>query len=332
MSTLEKILQRAAGGAALKKAVYPVADRLLEGYGAWRMRDYDIRNTVALVSTGRGGSTWLAEQVMSLPNRVLVWEPLHLGNNPGVRELGVGWNTYLLPETEALALESYLERLFTGRAFSTRTLTSLNFDARSFLRPEGIVVKFVQAHLLLPWLTRRFPVPVVGLIRHPCAVVASQLRHNDAWASVDKSRLDVDPRLLADQPDVARAFETIETRVDALAFAWGIKTRALVRSPGRLLVAYEALLEDPASEAQRIFTYIGQTPPPDIAARIRRPSATTNSVVSYEGWEDRLTAWRRSLTVEDQERILAMAHRLGVTCYGVDPRPDLSLVASPDPS
>lgn len=330
MSAVERILRKAVNVPAVKRVAYPVADRVLEGYGAWRMRDYDIRDTVALVSTGRGGSTWLAELVTSLPNRVLIWEPLHLGNNPAVRDLGVGWNTYLPPEAEAPELEAYLARLLTGRALNTRTLTSLNFRASSLLRPEGIVVKFVQIHLMLPWFAERFPVPVVGLVRHPCAVVASQLRHGKGWASLTKEKLDVDPALLADHPHIARAFESIETTAQALAFAWGIKTWALIRANRRLLVAYESLLEGPVAEAQRVFDYIGNPLPPGTAAQVRLPSATTNAEADYDGWQDRLTAWQRTLSPKDQEQILTMAHDLEVTCYGEGPRPDFSGTTSPD--
>lgn len=179
MTALERVLRKAVGHSAIRRGLCPPADALLERYVAWRMRGDDIRQTVALVSTGRGEPTRLAGQVTSLPNRTLTWGALHLVNNSAVRHLGVDRNTY----------------------------------------------------------------------------------------------------------------------------------------------------PDPEATAQRIFEDIGQSPAPDIAARIRRPGATTNARASYDSWKKRLVAWRRALPADDPERVHAMAHRLGVTCYGADPRPDLSLSA-----
>lgn len=328
MSVVARALRATARGSTLKRVAYPVADRLLGAWGAWRSRSYDIENSVALVSTGRGGSTWLAELVMSLPNRVMIWEPLHLGNNPAVARLGVGWNTYLPHDAEAPELETYLRRLLTGRELSTQTLTSLSFDLKALLRPEGFVVKFVQVHPMLPWFERRFPtVPIVGLVRHPCAVVASQLKHGPTWRTLTKDTLDVDPAMLADFPHIAQVFERIETTSEALAFEWGVRTFFLLRAERPLVVAYEALVADPPAEAERIFAYLGEALPPSAVAQARRPSATTNESTEYEGWRDRLTSWQRTVSADDQERIIAMAHDLGVTCYGPDPWPELPGVA-----
>ena len=39
-------------------------------------------------------------------------------------------------------------------------------------------MKIIRGNLLLAWLVRNFEFPVLYLLRHPCAVVASRLRWN----------------------------------------------------------------------------------------------------------------------------------------------------------
>ena len=328
-------LRSVAAGHVVKRVAYPVADRLLESYGALRCRNYDIRKSIALVATGRGGSTWLAELLLGLPNRVLIWEPLHLGNNPAIAEYGFGWNPYVPTDGEAPALETYLQRLLTGRALSTRTLTSLNFEAAALINPAGFVVKFVQAHALMPWFVRRFPVPVIGLVRHPCAVVASQLNHGQSWRTLTKEKLSVSDQMLEDFPHIQRVFDRLSTTPEALAFEWATKTYFLLRTERRLLLTYETMLAEPQRVARQIFGYLGHEVPPDVIARIRAPSATTHRDAVYRGWEDRLGGWKENISVEDQAGILRIAHEVGVDLYddGVNPREDLLPTdAAPSPT
>ncbi len=58
------------------------------------------------------------------------------------------------------------------------------------------------------------------LIRHPCAVVSSQLR----WgANVDKRQFFVPPGLLDDFPHLERVFDRLKSREEVLAFEWAIQ-------------------------------------------------------------------------------------------------------------
>ena len=319
---MQKLLQKVAGSTAARDLLYPLADRVLHSYGAVRFRRYDVNDTIALVSTGRGGSTWLAELVMKLPNRVLLWEPLHLGNNPYVARFGLGWNPYVPRAEEAPELEAYLNRLMTGRALSTSTLTSLNLNLRSLANPEGFVVKFVQGHGLMPWFTRRFDVPVIGLVRHPCAVVSSQLKHGNSWRSLTKSKLDVPDRVWEDYPHWREVYDRIETTEEALAFAWAIKTHFLLESDYRLIVFYEEMVESPASTAEEIFSSLGVETPAGALGQMAAPSATTHAGTVYTNSSNRLDSWTRNLSLVDQGRILSVCHDIGVRFYTSDLMPD----------
>lgn len=319
---MQKLLQKVAGSTAARDLLYPLADKVLHSYGAVRFRRYDVNNTIALVSTGRGGSTWLAELVMKLPNRVLLWEPLHLGNNPYVARFGLGWNPYVPRAEEAPELEAYLNRLMTGRALSTSTLTSLNLNLRSLANAEGFVVKFVQGHGLMPWFTRRFDVPVIGLVRHPCAVVSSQLKHGNSWRSLTKSKLDVSDRMWEDYPHWLGVYERIETTEEALAFAWAIKTYLLLESDCRLVVSYEEMVESPASTAREIFSRLGVGLPAGALDQMAAPSATTHADAVYTDPSKRLGSWTRNLSMGDQDRILSVCHDVGVKLYTTDLMPD----------
>jgi hypothetical protein len=130
--------------------------------------NHDPRQTVFVVGSGRGGTTWLAELLARMVQGRLVFEPFHPERSP-FRDV-----VRLFPsvDEELPAFEEVVGRVFAGRA------RGWQFD-----RPRPVrlatrrVVKDVHAMNTLPWMRARFPdTPAILVLRHPLAVAASRLR------------------------------------------------------------------------------------------------------------------------------------------------------------
>jgi aspartyl-tRNA(Asn)/glutamyl-tRNA(Gln) amidotransferase subunit B len=51
---------------------------------------------------------------------------------------------------------------------------------------EKLIVKLIRGGRMLPWFSERFPVrSIVSIVRHPCAVVASQMSYQDTWRTAE---------------------------------------------------------------------------------------------------------------------------------------------------
>ena len=157
------------------------ASRIEPTLGRLRPLPYDIRQTIVIAGSPRSGTTWLAELLNTIPRSAILWEPLFLDADPQLPKIGFGWRTYVPPDRDRPEMEAYLRRVLTGRVLNPWTLQRTSL--RDVYRVKRWIVKFVRANMLLPWLTLRFPTrrPLL-LVRHPCAVVASQIR-NGAWAN-----------------------------------------------------------------------------------------------------------------------------------------------------
>ena len=301
----------------IKALLQPSLNNILKYWGSNNAKKYAMENTIAIASSGRGGSTWLAEIVGSLPGYPIVWEPLHLGKNPECKKYGYNWNTYIPLNGEEQRKKEYLREILTGNNLSTNTISSLAFNPRNFLNFKGFVVKFVNANLLLNWMLEQFPISAILMIRHPCAVVESQLRHS-AWNHVNKNNMTIPEQLTVDYPYLLEVFEGIETREEVLAFEWALKTYTPLVQPqpkSLYITTYEGLVEQPILELNKIFNFLGKTVPPQAYKKLKTASSTTQKLSNIALNKNPLDGWKKRLSVEQIDNILRVVHKIGIDFY-----------------
>jgi hypothetical protein len=284
----------------------------------------DPRKAILLFASPRGGSTWLEEVLSTIPATATLWEPLNVDEVPAFRRIGFAWRQHI-PETERWpeAEQLFLE-LFQGRLLSPYLAQAT--DLRRLRAAERMLVKCVRGHLLLPWLVRRFNLPKpVLLVRHPCAVVASMMKHG-AWSNLPiplpplpEHRYDT---LVRSYHQLAGPVRTLEER---LALIWCIDHAYLLGHPlndvAWTTITYEELLLRTGDTLAKVFAPWGMAPPANAIAKARQPSRTTVPGSRPHDPDAQLSAWRTSLKDGQQERILAMVQRFGIELYDRDVLP-----------
>ena len=326
---LNRITQYIAGS-PLKKATYPVANFVLRAVAKMNSRRYCIDGTVLVVCPGRGGSTWLAENIASILGYPILWEPLHPGNNPTCKRFGFDWQNYFSGEGTD-AQRKYLRKIYDGRELSTRTLTSLDLNLSYLFSPNGYVVKHVNANMILHKIMKLFPVRSVLMIRHPCAVVSSQLKHG-GWTHISKENITIPNGLFDDVPHLAGVFKKIDTLEELLAFEWAIQTYVPLAQPVPhpwFLTTYERMVVEGQHEMERILRYLGEETLQSTKLDLRKPSATAGEDAHVKQGKNRLSGWTNRLSVEQTDRILDTVHAVGVTCYNESLMPDEDLLPLP---
>jgi hypothetical protein len=326
------MLQHLVSNSVVDRFVRPVADAALRTYGAVRANTtYNIQDTIVVASTGRGGSTWLTEILATLPGYTVIWEPLHLGNNPTCKRHGFDWQNYVPRKDQAPRRYAYLQKLLTGENLSTQILTSLEFRPIRLLQPSGgYLVKFVNANMMLPWITDKFPVSTVLMIRHPCGVVASQLRHG-AWEHVTKENMTVPEGLFDRYEHLSDVYSDIQTREEVLAFEWALQTYIPLSSSRPhpwFLITYEELVTNGASVIDDLFGALDRSVPKKAHNQLRAPSATASSELNETEAHAQLRTWRDHLSTNQVDQILGVAHAVGVTVYDETLRPNHGAIAS----
>lgn len=303
---------------------------------------------VLLTGSPRSGTTWLLELLELDPGVRRLWEPLRAEKEGqgAARNFGLGWRPYLPPEAEHPELERFLRRLWTGAvryepAVDPSPHLPWTDQLRRVLVGRRTVVKSVRAGRLLPWLGPRLPVRVLLLVRHPCAVVASQL-HHAGWDGFAAGEIDplASPATADAYPGLAAYAEGLGTVEERLAATWAFDQRIPFDRAGRLdrvlLVTYEELVRDPGAALRRVASFLELDLPLARALELeKRPSRTTVEDSNVRTGGSRLATWRERLTSGQADRILAVTHRFGITAYTDALEPDrarLPAFGSPPPA
>lgn len=183
------------------------------------------------------------------------------------------------------------------------------------------LIKAIRANLALKWLHENFPmVPMVFIIRHPCAVVLSRMELG--WATDG----DIEPFL--NQHDLVEdqlaPFENIiknASNVDEKhAVIWSVSNLVPLKqfqNDDAYIVYYEDLCTQPERELQAIFKSIGHQYSQSIIDQINRPSQTTRKHSAIAAGKDKLSDWKNELSTSQIDKILRIVEAFGLSyLYG----------------
>jgi len=192
------------------------------------------------------------------------------------------------------------------------------------LGAQTLVVKFVRANMLLRWMVDTFGLErCILLMRHPCAVVASQLQGR-SWVAQGRPKV---PELFARYPRIAAVVDKLDTPEEMLAAHWAIETLApLITSrpyPWRL-ISYEELVLGGPDAFRDLIASVNLRVPAGLDKIVEKPSATTWrwQRQKRKGGVARLEGWRAALSAEQIRRILDTVYALGVDFYSEAVEPD----------
>lgn len=283
-------------------------------------RSAGIEQTLVVAGSPRSGTTWLAELVSALPGAAVLFEPLQSNEVPEARQCGFHRGTCLVPGQVDDAKQQYLERALRGEVRNAWTVSRISLWEAA--RHRFWIVKFVHANLLLGWLCERFPVrPPALIIRHPCSVVASQLKMWQAHCWREEELQEV----LALRPEFRPLVEGLQTPAQRLAALWCIEQSGPLSLPRPWpfrLVCYERLVRGGADELERLLT--GWELPLTAAAveRLGVASTTTQRDSHLLRRGDPLAAWRKKLNRSQIAEILEVVAAFGLDFYSEELEPD----------
>ncbi len=306
----------------------PELARLVRRFRLGMHKKNSIEQTQVIAGSPRSGTTWLAAVLQALPRTALSYEPLHLNRVPEAREAGFSWRTYLPPDAERTKMETFLRKVLQGNFFRSELLKRTSVFRAMFFR--RLIVKSVRANRLLPWLLHQFPdlPPPLLLLRHPCAVVSSQLQHPD-W-DTDEVRLHTLPPAFRDQQDF---LDSLTTPEEKLAASWAIDQRVALEHCERksvTLVTYEGLVRHGRRIVRRLLR-ARSLPLPEVvleALRSETPGTLPDSAVDPK--DAPLKIWRKRLSEEQVDRVLSTIRQLGIRFYGKELKPDYDQLSTFD--
>ena len=280
--------------------------------------DRDYRRSIFLAGSGRSGTTWLSEIINHRNEYRYVFEPFYpdkvsLCNNFRRKQ-------YLRPDDRR---EEYLQPARTILSGGLRNSWTDRFNRKPVARWR--LIKDIRANLLLGWLQSNFPeMPVILLLRHPCAVTYSRLKLG--WRDILDDTMEQEDLV----EDFLQPFEgeirAATTPFERSVFLWCIENYVPLRQlePESIHVSfYESLCTRPEDEVRRLFAFLGKDFDGKVYDRINRPSSLIRRESAVVIGERPVDSWTRTVDDARRERAVEILTLFGLDrIYGESPLPD----------
>jgi hypothetical protein len=315
----------------------------------YNSKKINMNETILIVGTPRSGTTWLMEILATLPNYTYTFEPLNPIWNPSSFLVGFRSRTYLQKETIWPEGEEYLRKIFTGQIAEIPVKGSLivsllhGFSIKNTMSQflgKKLIVKSVNMNQMLPWIAEKFQLRrIFFIIRHPCAVIASQLKtglcgyrpthppYKDIFPT-QKDILDEASKIKNLNSEIYNMLKKIKTREEILAASWCLDNFIpfFQETPHPWsTVIYEKLVKDGKKEIIKLFNEIQEQKTPKKAFKVlKKPSM----VILREEKKiinkpiEQLSKWKKTLSEKQVENILNIVSNFGLDFYSNNIEPD----------
>ncbi|MEK8017305.1 MAG: sulfotransferase [Candidatus Parabeggiatoa sp.] len=266
-------------------------------------------HTTLIFGSGRSGTTWLAELLNCESTYRLLFEPFNARKVESVRHF-VFHSQYLRPTSQEPRYTTPIRAILAGEVdhpwVNRRPNTATTVH---------ILIKDIRANMLVRWIKTHYPVlPMIFLMRHPCAVAMSRLElgwefHLDEYLQ--------QPKLIEDflEP-IAPRLTAITDPFEQHLCTWAIENAVPLMQfqPGEVhVVFYEHLCIKFWNELQRLYEFLGSNRLPSGLADLQhRPSSLAMPHSAITKGENLLTGWQARCTPSQIDRALEILSWFGL--------------------
>lgn len=305
----------------------------------FKHKKFKIDDTILIAGAPRSGTTWLMEILGYTPQYISLFEPLNPKWYPESRKIGFQNRIYFPPESKWSEGEQYLSRILSGYYVRVENLYMSSYERFIHsLFANKLLVKSIRICRLLPWIYEHFNLrKIFFIIRHPCAVVASQLKtgycgyhenqhpYNPIFPKIKNVINEISDFKHLD-PALISKLKNIETQEEILAAIWCFDNYYPLfhsNSPPWKIIKYEKMVMNGLTKLQNIYNEIGQTKLPKKAIQhLRIPSQLTpgilapgNEIDIVTKSEKQLSKWKNSLSDDQINKIMEIVEAFGFDIY-----------------
>lgn len=289
-----------------------------------------IEDNIIITGSPRSGTTWIAGILSEIPNTALLWEPLYLLALKKVSKLNFGWQQHIPEDADWPEAKDFMNRLFLGQVIAPSYVSETTKEALE--RADRFVIKFCRLNMMMPWILNNFNIRIpIYIVRHPCSVIASQLKFGFGKNAPDRY-------VIPEQPyneifyEYEHILKSVRSNEELLAANWALENLIPLKSQDNnskwITLSYEKLLLNPHEEVAKVFSRIGEAVPSSVYSKIQQPSARTQKNRSEVKPEILVSNWTKKLTPKQIERILNIVHAFGINAFTDNVEPDYSQILS----
>ena len=275
---------------------------------------HDYRKTIFLAGSARSGTTWLQEIVNFNNDYRVLFEPFR----PDKVELVSNWHKYqyLRSDHHASIYVNAMREILSGKI---KNIWVDTYNQRLFSKQR--IIKAIHANLFLNWMKHHFPeVPIVLIMRHPCAVANSKINIVRKHFQVLGNPLEVFLNQEELMEDFLHPYEAImkeeKTDFESFIWMWCIENFVPLKQFNEseiYITFYEKLCSNPEEEIKNIFSHINRPYSPEVIGKPSIPSPVSRINSAINSGANLIKSWRKNV---DDEKIKSALQILNL--FGLD--------------
>jgi len=282
----------------------------------YRMVHFDLheyRKSIFIAGSARSGTTWLQDIVNFNNDYRILFEPF----DPNKVDLVKEWKDfqYLRADENDPMFLKPMKKILTGQINDSWVNS---YNKRLFSQRR--IIKAVYANLFLFWMKNHFPeVPILLILRHPCAVANSKIN------IVGKNfRYEINPlnsfltqhELMEDYfLPYEEQIRSAKTVFETFIFMWCIENLVPITQfqRGEIYVTfYENICVNPESEISSIFSFINKPYSSDVMNKVNTPGVMSREKSAINQGTNLIKSWRKNITDDQIQRALEILNLFGL--------------------
>ncbi|MFW6015993.1 MAG: sulfotransferase [bacterium] len=268
----------------------------------------DYRNTILLAGSGRSGTTWLS-QIINYNNEYrYMFEPFHSKNV----KCFMDYNNrhYIRPDKNDDELNNIVKKILSG---NIRNLWTDHYNKKFISRKR--LIKDIRINLMLKWIRNNFPkLPIVFMMRHPCAVVNSRLRLG--WGNPIAELLTQNNLY----EDYLKKYKTVinnaDTKFERHLIFWCLENyiplKLLNDNDDLYIIFYENLCIYPEQEIKNLFNYLNINYNEEVQKKVVQSSKMSRKGSAINTGNNLLSNWKKDINNEQIEKFLKIVEVFGL--------------------
>ena len=279
---------------------------------------FNIKSNILLFSDPRGGSTWFSKCLVTALDKPLIWEPLHVRNVKELKSLNFGWREYVEENSDDPNVKDFFLKLFEGKLTSDWLYQYTSFKHLYF--SNSAIFKICRGNQMIPYLINNFEFQYkpIYLVRHPFAVVASQLKQG-GWSNVSPQmnveNIKKDPLKSPHEEFLV----SLKTKEEVLTANWCLTNKISLdhkfNNKKWITITYEEFIEDTKFTFERLEKEWNKF------LDINKIDFNKNSFTSIDNVansEKQLTKWKSQFSHVQIEKMLKVLNYFKIDLYNKD--------------
>ena len=279
----------------------------------------NINNTIIVAGVGRSGTTLLAETINYDSEFRLMFEP---------------FNKYKVEALSKMNYRLYIPHLNNDGKLKEKYYKILSGDLRNSwvdqynkkLFCNKRIIKEIRINQSLKWVKLNFPeIPIVYIVRHPCAVTLSKLRLNwddHLFEYISQIEL-VNDHL---KPYI-HIINSAKTAYEKHLIMWCIENLIVLNSfkKGEIfIIFYEYLITHPVKSMENIYKYLNLNFNNKIIDTLSKPSLQANQESAISRTKNVINDWTNYVDNKQKKYTKNILNEYNLDqLYTLDPMPSI---------